>query len=182
MLFNLLLRVLGWLFIAKAGRSARFRAQITRRTIISIRAGAHAHQFVFDQGSVRRMTGTAQNADAGLVFDSAALGLRCFLSPRILKRIFDGVQAERIGIEGNLYLLLWFQGMAQQVFPLAGVPKLAHKPPNAYIAHRPGQAVKARLERHPVADQLDPDWTEAHTAKAKLLMMRVAAGEKPPLF
>lgn len=183
MLFDLLLRVLGWLFVLRLRSSSRFRAQITRDTVIQISAGSkHVHHFVFAPGSVARRSGPAQQADVALAFDSPGLGLRCFLSPHILQKLFDNLQAGRIETQGNLYLLLWFQGLAQQVFPLARVPALPATPPEPYVKHAPGPAVAARITREPVADELDPEWQAAHEARGKTFMVRVARGEKPPLF
>lgn len=184
MAFKLLLKLLGLLLRGGARFSQRFRNQITRPRTVEIRCkdGAAQH-YVFANRSIKSVAGRAAKADVAVEFESPAQGLRVLLSTKLVKRLMDELLDEKIVVEGNIMLLLWFQGLAQMVFPLTTPPQLDHTPPDAYITHRASPSVSKRITREPERYELPAEQTSAHRVRAELVMTMVNAGKmEPPEF
>ena len=87
-----------------------------------------------------------------------------------------------VELEGNLALLIWFEGRIQQVAPIREPIRRAVRFPGAYVRPRDDVEAARLITREPAESVLDPEWTLAWQQRERLLMMRVAAGEPHPEF
>jgi hypothetical protein len=177
MALRILLHFLGALLAVASRASDRFRRAITRDLVFEISTeDGVAHHFVFRGRRVSSHSGKAPAADCRLRFASASRGLRTLVSRHTVSQLLNGVVDGTIVIEGNAFHLLWFYEMTQRVVPLAERVSFP-TPPGAYVAPSTTAAWAKRITREPVATALDPAWEGAVRQRAKLKMMRVAAGE-----
>lgn len=178
MMLNLLLRILGGIIAVAARFNPRIRAQLGQRRVIEIRvADGPAGHFVFAERGVRTVSGRASAADATLVFASTGQAVRTLISPQLPSRLMAGLQHGSIHLEGEALLLLWFMGLAHQVYPVLAALRLPATPPDSYISPSASESVSRRITRLGVADDIDPELKDELTARAELRMMRGAHGE-----
>jgi len=184
MMLQLALRTLGFLMSVKARFSGRFAAQITHRRVIeiSVDGGGAAHHFVLANRRVSNRPGRVSAPDVSLVFNNHWQALSTLLSPRLPDRLLHGLNDETIKLQGDGLLLLWFMGLAHQVYPVRRPPRLPQSPPDSYVSHTASESVSKRIPRLGVATEIDPTLTDALAARAKLRMMRGSAGEPLPPF
>ena len=174
---RVLLGILGTLLSVAARASSGFRAAITRDLVFEIATeDGVARHFVFRNRQVSAHAGPASAPDCALRFATARQALAIFLSRRAVGKIYDGVLDGSITIHGNAFRVLWFYDLTQRVVPLAERVAWA-TPPGAYKSPSATEPWSRRILREAVATELDPAWEGAVRQRAKLKMMRVAAGE-----
>ncbi|MFE2060956.1 hypothetical protein ACFXDH_00895 [Streptomyces sp. NPDC059467] len=160
--------------------SAPVRSQITRSLTVEISSddGPYRH-FVFDglQRSVSTSAGRAAAPDFAVRFSDSGQALRYLTSPDVIDRVMGSRIHGTVRVEGNHLLLMWFRGLMRHVLPIgeAGPPRQAL--PGAYVAHDPAANGVETLTIEPAVHQLDPRWSAAWNARAKLWIVRGANGE-----
>ena len=163
--------------------SSRYRAALSRDRVIALatKDGA-AYHFVIGEQRIWGGRGKPARADFTLTFTSSAQALGCLLSPSSVGKILNGILDRSIEHEGNLVLLLWFDGRVQQVAPLREPIRWAARFPGAYVKPRQDIAAGTMITREPAQETLDADWTAAWQQRKKLVLIRVAAGEPQAEF
>ena len=178
------LRVLLWGLgygLAQASRfSPRIRSQITRSLTVEISADdGVARHWVFD-GQRRRVSvaaGRARAPDFALRFTSSGQALRDLTSPRAIDRILGGLTDGAVRLQGNHLILLWFHGLLRNLVALGQAGPARQALPGAYVAPDPAASGVEKIPIEPAVRQLDPAWTGAWNARAKLWIVRGANGE-----
>ncbi|MER8072150.1 hypothetical protein ABTZ59_28040 [Streptomyces sp. NPDC094034] len=177
---RVLLWWLGYGLVQAARLSAPVRSQITRSLTVEISSddGPSRH-WVFDgqQRSVSSAPGRAAAPDFAVRFTTSGQALRDLTSPNVIDRVMVGRIHGTVRVEGNHLLLMWFRGLMRTVVPIgeAGPPRQAL--PGAYLAHDPASNGDEEITIEPAVRQLDPRWTGAWNARAKLWIVRGANGE-----
>jgi hypothetical protein len=178
------LRVLLWVLgygLALASRfSAPVRSQITRSLTVEISTDdGVARHWVFDsqRRHVSVSAGRAEAPDFAVRFTSSGRALRDLTSPRAIDRIMGGLSQGAVRLEGSTLILLWFYGLTRKLVTIgrAGPPRQAL--PGAYLAHDPASNGVEKITIEPAVRQLDPRWTGAWNARAKLWIVRGASGD-----
>jgi hypothetical protein len=180
---KVLLVIAGLLLSTASRTSARFRATLSRDRTIALETGDGVrHRFVVRDRAISSDGGASKRPDLVLRIASASQALGIFLSPRGVGKLLAGIVEGTVEVEGDLYLLLWFDARLQTVLPLREPIRRPARFPGAYV--RPSDAVAAArsITREPPKAELDADWEAAWAQRRKLLMMRVAAGEPAPRF
>lgn len=182
MALRMLLALMGGL-LALAGRTrASFRRAITRDLVVEIATDdGVAHHYVFRDRRVRSHTGKAPAPDCALRFATAAQGARALTARHTVSHLVAGLLDGTVSIRGNPLHLMWFSDLTQRVVP-SGAKARWGTPPGAYVAPSTTVAAAKRITREPPAAALDPQWEGAVRNRAKLTMMRVAAGEPTKEF
>jgi hypothetical protein len=177
MALQILLTLLGFLLAIASRTSSGFRQAVTRDLVVEISSGdGVARHFVSRNGAVSSHAGRAREPDCVLRFASAGLGVQAFLSRHTFKYVYKGLLEGSVQIQGNPMHLLWFYDLTQRVIPLAESVAWV-TPPGAYVTPSDTFPWAKRITREPVAVELDRNWEAAVRQRAKLRMMRVAAGE-----
>ncbi|HZE66447.1 MAG TPA: hypothetical protein VE081_07450 [Sporichthyaceae bacterium] len=180
LLLRVLLAVLGVLLRVGRRLSPRMRAQITTDLVIEIRSGdGVAHHYVFS-GKDRSIASRAGRApgptDLSLSFKTALLGFTTLIRTDAVGAIVRLALADRVRYSGNAAYALWFWGLTRMVLPL-GRQRPGRAPlPGALLAPDPASKVAGRITREPVATELDPAWTAAHSARAEMAMLQGVNG------
>lgn len=183
--FDALLVTVGLLLVVASRFLPGLRAQITRDVLF---------EFSSDDGVIRRFGLHARTRtvslepvsearpDTSVRFGRAGDGIRALVSTRTVAHIVAGMNYGDTRLEGNPVLLLWFHGLTRTVLPIGSSrrPHKRHLPPIKVREPERDAPWAARIVREPVLDELDPTWTEAWRARAKLLQVRAAAGEPLP--
>lgn len=180
---QLLLTTLGLLMAVVSRYSTRFRRQVTRDLLIEIRSADGARQRYRLHAATRRLTlarSPTRGADCALVFPTARAGLRALLSRRTIGRIVDGVNFGDTRIEGNPVLLLWFHGLTRIVAPIGSTRRPRRPAPVPVRTPERDAPYARRIIREPPVTALSREWPQAWAARAKLLQIRAAAGERLP--
>jgi hypothetical protein len=182
MALRILLVLMGGLLAIASRTSAGIRRAITRDLVVEISSDdGVAHHYVFRDRRVSSHAGSAPVPDCVLRFATAAQGVRALVSRHTVSHLVAGLLEGTISVRGNAFQLLWFAELTQQVLPIAARVPWA-TPPGAYVAPNPALAAAKRITREPALAALDPTWADAARARAKLTMMRVAAGEPTKEF
>ena len=183
-----LLTGLGVLMALASRRVDRFRRQVTRDLLLEIRSDDGARQQYRLAAAARRLTlprHPAKRAECTLTFPTARIGLRILLSRRAIGRLVEDMNFGGTSIDGNPVLMLWFHGLTRIVAPVGSTRRAGGRSSAA------GSSVPVRLPereapyarriiREPPVRELSRDWPEAWAARAKLLQVRAAAGERLP--
>jgi hypothetical protein len=175
-----LLWMLGYGLVLASRFSAPIRSQITRDLTVEISTDdGVARHWVFD-GQRRHVSvsaGRAEAPDFAVRFTSSGRALRDLTSPRAVESIMGGRIHGAVRLEGNHLILLWFHGLTRKLVTIgrAGPPRQAL--PGAYVAHDPASNGTEKITIEPAVRQLDPGWTGAWNARAKLWIVRGANGE-----
>jgi hypothetical protein len=178
-----LLTGLGVLMVLASRRSDRFRRQVTRDLLIEIRSADGARQQYRLHAATRRMTlprRPVEHAECTLVFPTARVGLRALLSRRAIGRIVEDMNTGGTRIDGNPALLLWFHGLTRIVAPIGSTRRPRRPAPVPIRTPEHDAPYAKRIIREPAQRELSRDWPEAWAARAKLLQLRAAAGERLP--
>jgi hypothetical protein len=178
-----LLTILGVLMMLASRRVNRFRRQVTRDLLLEIRSADGAHQQYRLHAATRRLTlprRPVRRAECTLIFPTAREGLRALLSPRAIGRIVEGMNTGATRIEGNPALLLWFHGLTRIVAPIGRSRRPRWPAPVPIRTPERDAPYARRIIREPPVSELSRDWPEAWAARAKLLQLRAAAGERLP--
>lgn len=85
----------------------------------------------------------------------------------------DGV----VRLEGNPRILLWFEGLARRLVPAGRAGSSRRALPGGYLAHDPAANGIEKITIEPPVRQLDPRWTGASNARARLWIVRGACGD-----
>ncbi len=182
-LLALVLWLLGHWLRWNAALRPRLRAQITHPVRINVCSDdGIARVYVFANRRINAQGQRDASAQATLAFASAGLALQCLLSTQLFRHVTEGLHNDRIRIEGDGLLVLWFQGMINQALPLVAVPRYASRLPNAYVKASDEIIAADRITREPVSDTLDPNWTGAAQAREKIIMLQAAKGKPIPPF
>ena len=172
---NMLLTVLGKL-LARASRvHPEFRKALTRDRTIAVTAGDVAHTYTVHDRTITASRGRPPEADCTLSFAATGQALETFMSVNRVGKIVEGALNGTVQLDGNLMLLLWFEGRIQQVLPVS--KRGPARFDGAYAAPRDDIKAASQITREPAVDALDPGWTAAWEQRKKLAMPRVAGGE-----
>jgi hypothetical protein len=178
------LRVLLWGLghgLALASRvSAPIRSQITRSLTVEISAddGVARHwSFDAQRRRVSSAAGRAGAPDFAVRFTSSGRALSALTSPRAIDRIMGGLSHGAVRLEGNPGILLWFYGLARRLMPAAQADSSRRALPGGYLAHDPAANGIEKITIEPPARELDPRWTAAWNARARLWIVRGACGD-----
>lgn len=177
---RVLLWWLGYGLVLASQFSAPVRSQITRSLTVEISADdGPARHWVFDSQR-RRVSSSAGRAgapDFAVRFTSSGQALRDLTSPHAIDRIMGGRIHGAVRLEGNHLILFWFRGLMRKLVPIGGAGPPRRALPGAYVAHDPASNGAEKITIEPAARQLDPLWTDAWNARAKLWIVRGANGE-----
>jgi len=177
MALRILLALLGRLLSAASRVGSGLCAAITRDIVIGIETDdGVAYRFVFRDRVISGTSGREPAADCVIRFATASQALSALKSRHAMSRIYAGALDGTVAIEGNPFHAMWFYDLTQWVVPLAARPAWT-TPPGAYTRPNTTAVWAARITRVPVATELDPKWEDAWRQRARLKMMRVAAGE-----
>jgi hypothetical protein len=182
---RVLLVAVGFLLVQASRRSAWMRNQINKDLVLEVSSAdgvAHHLEFVRDSRRIVSRRGPAPGAGLKVRFDTAGHGFRALVDPHPVRQVVKGMLAERITVEGNASLLLWFHGLTRIVVPI-GRQRPRHDPlPGALLAPDPQSRVSGLVTREPVAEALDPEWTAAAAARATLVNLRAQTTEPVPYW
>jgi hypothetical protein len=174
-LLRVLLAVLGVLLRIGRRLSPRMRAQLTTDLVLEIRSGdgvAHHYAFSGRDRTVASRAGRAPGpTDLTITFRTAWLGFRTLLRTDAVGAIVRLALADRVRYTGNAAYALWFWGLTRMVLPLGRQRPDKQTLPGALTAPDPASKVTGRIHREPVATELDPAWTAAHSARAEMTMV-----------
>jgi hypothetical protein len=177
---QVLLWALGYGLVLASRFSAPIRSQITRNITVEISTDdGIARHWVFD-GQRRRASvsiGRAEAPDFAVRFTSSGQALRSLTSPRAVERIMSGWIRGTVRLEGSPLILLWFDGLLRKMLPMRPQGAVRQALPGAYLAHDPASNGVERVIIEPTVRQLDPRWTAAWNARAKLWIVRGASGD-----
>ncbi|MEV6051995.1 hypothetical protein [Streptomyces sp. NPDC052107] len=177
---RLLLWWLGHGLVLASRFSAPVRSQITRSLTVEISADdGPARHWDFDgqRRHVSTSAGRAAAPDFAVRFTSSGHALRDLTSPDAIDAIMRDRIHGTVRVEGNHLLLMWFRGLIRTVVPIGGAGPPRQALPGAYVAHDPAANGAEKITVEPAVRQLDPQWTGAWNARAKLWIVRGANGE-----
>jgi hypothetical protein len=175
-----LLWALAQALVLAARLSSSVRLQITRSFTYEISTDdGVARQWVFDNHRRRVTTsaGSPNTADHALRFTSSREALRVLASPDAVDRMADGLYRETARIEGHPLIPVWFLSLMRTFIPIGRATQYHKALPGAYLTHDPASNGNERIIIEPAVSQLDPRWTNAWRARAKLWIIRGANGE-----
>jgi len=176
-LLNQLLTVVGKRLVRASQKDRNFRAALTRDRTVVVVAADVAHHFHIQNRNISVGNGIPEKYDCLLRFDTTGLALRTFLSRNRANKIVEGVLADKVEIEGNLMVLLWFEGRLQQVIPLGNQKRRPTRFEGAYAAPRDDIAAAHMITREPAIEGLDPEWKAAWVQREKLSMLQTASDD-----
>ena len=161
--------------------SASLRSQITRNLTVEISADdGPARHWDFDAQRRRVSTSAGRAAaapDFAIRFPGSGHALRDLMS----RDAIDAIMCDRIRgtvrVEGNHLLLMWFRGLIRKVVPIGESGPARRALPGAYTAHDPAANGVEKITIEPAVRRLDPQWTGAWNARAKLWIVRGTNGE-----
>jgi hypothetical protein len=154
--------------------------QITRSFTFEISTDdGVARQWVFDNQRRRVTTsaGSPHTADHTLRFTSSREALRVLASPDAVDRLADALYRETAHIEGHPLIPVWFFSLMRTFVPIGRATQSHRALPGAYLTHDPASNGDEEIIIEPAVSQLDPRWTNAWSARAKLWIIRGANGE-----
>jgi hypothetical protein len=175
--------LLWWLghgLVLAARFSAALRSQITRSLTVEISADdGPARHWDFDAQRRRVSTsaGRAAAPDFAVRFPGSGHALRDLMSRDAIDAIMRDRIRGTVRVEGNHLLLMWFRGLIRKVVPIGESDPARRALPGAYVAHDPAANGVEKITIEPAVRQLDPRWTGAWNARAKLWIVRGTNGE-----
>jgi hypothetical protein len=175
-----LLWALAHALVLAARLDSSVRLQITRSFTFEISTDdGVARQWVFDNHRRRVTTwpGSPNTADHTLRFTSSREALRVLASPDAVERLADGLYRETARIEGHPLIPVWFFSLMRTLVPIGRAAEHHRALPGAYLTHDPASNGNEEIIIEPAVRQLDPQWTNAWSARAKLWIIRGANGE-----
>lgn len=183
--FDVLLVTVGLLLTVASRFHRGLRSQVTRDVLfefssddgVNRRFGLHAATRTISLEPMSRA-----RPDTSVRFGRAWDGIRALVSTRTVAHIVAGMNYGDTRLDGNPVLLLWFHGLTRVVLPIGSSrrPRKRHLPPIKVREPERHAPWSARITREPMLDELDPTWTAAWEARAKLLQVRAPAGEPLP--
>jgi hypothetical protein len=175
-----LLWALAQSLVLAARLSSSVRLQITRSFTFEISTDdGVARQWVFDNHRRRVTTsaGSPNTADHTLRFTSSREALRVLASPDAVDRLAEGLYRETAYIEGHPLIPVWFLSLMRTFVPIGRATENHQALPGAYLTHDPASNGNETIIIEPAVSQLDPRWTNAWSARAKLWIIRGANDE-----
>ena len=163
-----------------SGVSAPIRSQITRGLTVEISAddGVARHwDFDAQRRRVSSAAGRAEAPDVAVRFTSSGRALRALTSSRAVDRIMGGLSHGAVRLEGNPQILLWFYGLARRLVPAGRSGSSRRALPGGYLAHDPAANGIEKITIEAPVRELDPRWTAAWNARARLWIVRGACGD-----
>jgi hypothetical protein len=154
--------------------------QITRSFVFEISTDdGVARQWVFDhhRRGVTTSAGSPKTADHTLRFTTSREALRVLASPGAVDRLADGLYRETARIEGHPLIPVWFFSLMRTFVPIGRATQSHRALPGAYLTHDPASNGDEEIIIEPAVSQLDPRWTNAWSARAKLWIIRGANDE-----
>jgi hypothetical protein len=154
--------------------------QITRSFTFEISTDdGVARQWVFDDLRRRVTTsgGSPNPADHTLRFTTSREALRVLAWPDTVERLADALYGETARIEGHPLIPVWFLSLMRTFIPIGRAAGCHRALPGAYLTHDPASNGNEEIIIEPAVNQLDPRWTHAWAARAKLWIVRGATGE-----
>jgi hypothetical protein len=182
-LLQAVLRGLAVAMTLASRRVTRFRRQVSRDLVVEIRTADGARQQFWFDSATRRMRAprrAAAEPEVVLRFGSAREGLLTLLSPRAVGRIVEGMNTGDTRIDGNPVLILWFYGMTRIVVPLGSTRRPRKPVPVPARMPETHAPYSRRILTEPQVPDLSRVWPPAWSARAKLLQLRGAAGDRLP--
>jgi hypothetical protein len=155
--------------------------QITRSFTFEISTDdGVSRQCVFDHHRRRVTTsaGSPPTADHTLRFTSSREALHVLASSDAVERLADGLYRETARIEGHPLVAVWFLSLMRTFVPIGRATDMHRALPGAYLTHDPASNGNEEIIIEPAVNQLDPRWTNAWAARAKLWIVRGATGEQ----
>jgi hypothetical protein len=187
-LMGVILRVLlagvGRLMAAASRVDPVLRSCITRDAVFEISTdGGVARHWSFD-GATRQVSshrGRAADPDCAMRFANAAVAVRTLLA-RDPAAPDMAIAAGEMRIEGASSLALWFAGLTERL-TMMGRWRVRRRPlADPYVQHDPSSRAARFITVEPPQRELDPSWETAWRQRAKLVVVRVPAGEPPEPF
>jgi hypothetical protein len=178
-----LLTGLGVVLAVASRRLDRLRRQITRDLVIEVRSADGARQQYELHAATRRLTlprTPLDDVDATLSFPTAWTGLRTLLSRHTVGRIVEGMNTGGTRIDGNAVLILWFHGLTRVVAPIGSTRRPRRPAPVPIRTPERDAPYARRIIREEPVRELSRDWPQAWAARAQLLQIRAADGERLP--
>jgi len=122
--------------------------------------------------------GHAADPDCAMRFTTASAALRTLLSsdPGAADK---AIAAGEMRIEGSASLALWFSGLVERVTMIGRWRVRRRALPEPYLEHDPASQAARFITVEPPESELDPSWEAAWEQRAKLVLVRVPAGEPP---
>jgi hypothetical protein len=184
LLLRVLLALIGRLMAATSRVDPVLRSCITRDAVfeISIEGGIARH-WRFDGVSHRVAfhRGRATDPDCAMRFANARVAVRSLLA-RDPSAADKAIEAGALRIEGSPSLALWFSGTAKRL-TMMGRWRVRRRPlPHPYVRHDPSSRAARFITVEPPQRELDRSWEAAWRQRAKLVVVRVPAGEPPQPF
>ena len=179
MVFHGVLWVISVLLAVASRTSARLRKQLTRDMSVCIgsRDGV-SRSYVFRDRRVSSHVGIEPDAHCTLILPTAAEGVHILLAPDCLAQVVSGMALKEIELKGDPTSILWFYEMVMAYVP--GYVQRSHVMPDAYVVPNLKGKASDRIIREPVAEALDPAWTNAVAQREKLMMWQVGHGAEVP--
>ncbi len=159
------------------------QSQITRSFTFEICAGERvARHWRFDAPSRRVSThsGRAKGAHHALIFTNSSHALLALTSPRAVDRIVYDVLHRNAYLVGSAFVVLWFYGLTRKLIVIGREKGPREAVPGAYLTPEPGSTGVEKIIVLPAVNELDPKWSNAWNARAKLWVIRAATGEPMP--
>lgn len=180
---QVLLTSLGVMMVLAGRYVGRFRRQVTRDLVIELRSDDGARRQYQLHAATHRLTlprRHLEHVDCALIFPTARVGLRTLLSPRAIGRIVEGMNTGGTRVEGNAVLALWFHGLTRVVAPIGSTRRPRRPAPVPIRTPKPDEPWARRIIVEPAVSELSRDWPQAWSARAELLQIRIAEGERLP--
>jgi hypothetical protein len=154
--------------------------QITRSFTFEISTDdGVARQLVFDnhRRHVTTSAGSPSTADHTLRFTSSREALRVLASPDAVDRMADALYRDTARIEGHPLIPVWFLSLMRTFVPIGRATGTHRALPGAYVTHDPASNGNEEIIIEPAVSQLDPQWTDAWSARTRLWIIRGANAE-----
>ncbi len=178
-----LLFALGALLTHASRSRPAFRAALSADRTVTIETDdGVARQFRSVSRAMVSESGAASDSDLRLWFKTSSDALAVLLSSKGIERLLDGMSRKAARLDGNLMLFVWFLGRIDAANPLARLRRQPDRFPGAYVRPRDDIEAARSITREAAAADLDPNWSAAARQRAKLLLIRVAAGQRAPEY
>jgi hypothetical protein len=179
---TLVLSLLQRLLARASNKHPDYRASLSKDLTIRLDTkNCKSAYFVVKAGRFVAIQGLRE-AELVLSFNKAGTALRFLLSGDPLSRLIDGMTADEIALEGNIMLLLWFQGRVSQAMPLSRLRNHRTRLPGSTTGPSRHSKIDRAIERSGVTDAIDPSWHQAIAAREQVIMWQVSHGKTAPPF
>lgn len=178
LLLTWMLRLMLWLLMRASRTDPAYRAALSRDLRVELTTGDGVSMCFVVRDRRFGRDDAGHGADLSLHFRNSLDALAFLISRDPLSRMIDAETASSIIVNGNVMLLLWFQGRIQQAVPFARGRRRKITLPGSVTAPIIASGTRRQIERLPAVAELDPDWPGAHRARDQIYMVRVAQGDR----